>query len=159
MWEIIKFQHQKRPLSWRLANNIAYQSSLLSLRQTERAVILAQDAQLPTLNVTATQTFQPSGLAQGPRIAPVGGILDTTSSSNVTIALTVPIDNVAGKANYISSRISVMQAKLQLSQDKENLVNTILNDLDQLHSLRQQVVLSQQSVAFRKRHSKTFNCN
>jgi outer membrane protein TolC len=71
---------------------------------------------------------------------------DTTSSSLVNVNLSIPIDNVQGKANYIAAKIAVMQAKLTLTQTKENLVTTILNDIAQLKSLREQVKISQESV-------------
>lgn len=136
-----------------LCNNIAYQEALLNLKIIERNVILMKNLQLPNLTVAATQTYQPPGVRPA-----VGGIpgMGFVSNSTVTVNLTVPIDNVAGKANFIAARIAAMQAKLALTQAKETLVSTILNDLAQLKSLREQVRISKASVAFQEKTFQNF---
>jgi outer membrane protein len=141
---------EKEAVAIGLDNNIGYQSALLTLRQAERNVVTTQNERLPTLNVTANETFHPANLGRTGGIIPQG-IIDTTTTSSVGINLIVPIDNVTGKANYIDAKIAVEQAKLALAQTKQTLVSTILNDLSQLKSLREQIRISKQSVLFQKK--------
>ncbi len=122
-----------------LKGNIAYHQALLNLQNTERAIITAKNERKWTLDLTATTVV---GTTMDPNlvIGPEG------SGPKLLFDLEVPIDNVEGKAELVSARVAVEQAKLALEQQKKDLIGQVMAQLRTLKSDQQQITISKEAV-------------
>jgi outer membrane protein len=140
-----------------LINNISYQQTLNTYKVTERQLLVAHGAQKWQLNLQASASRQISG-NNGEGVAdnsatPLNPIINvpapTGSGTNKTVSLnlTIPIDDVSAKQQLVNAQIGLQQATISLEQAKRQLVSTVTNDHQNLISLRQQIKLSENSVA------------
>jgi len=123
-----------------LKNNIAYQTALIQLNITKRALITAQNARKWTLNVVSSATV-------GAQRAGIGSPI-TSSDTNPTLALSlsIPIDNIQAKQGEESAKIGIEDAKINLEQTKEQLVRTVIDQWEGIRNQRRQVEIAELSV-------------
>jgi outer membrane protein TolC len=142
-----------------LANNIAYQQQLINFKILERNLIVAEDAQKWTLDLTATASRDlgaagdTGGIVTSTEI--VDGVVTTTEISsglettkNLTLNLTVPIDNIPIKQQLVNAKIAIQQAKISLQNAKYTLVTNVITSYKNLLSLQEQIKISEYQVKY-----------
>ncbi len=127
---------KKEAITIALKNNIAYRQAVLAMRATKRAIISAQDARKPQLDLALSTT--------APDIAQINSTGSTSSKAMFTFS--VPIDDVAAQEGLVSAKIAFKTAKISLSQQKENLIRSIITQINSLHNTKQSITIGKQSV-------------
>ena len=132
-----------------LENNIEYQTALISLRGTKRALLQAENAALWTLNMGAsTSAGQSTGTATIP--ASSTGTAGATSIAgggpSVSFNLTIPIDDKSAKSAILSARIGLENAQIKLQESKEQLVRNVTNQITQLHNQYAQLTVAMEAL-------------
>ena len=128
-----------------LKNNIAYQTALIQLNITKRALITAQNARKWTLNVVSSATVGAERSALGQPI--------TSSDTNPTLALnlSVPIDNIQAKSGEESAKIGIEDAKINLEQTKQQLVRQVIDQWETIRNQRRQVDIATLAVKLQEK--------
>lgn len=121
-----------------LKNNIAYLQALLNLNITKRALITAEDARKWTLNLASNVTL---GSTQG-------------TIPSVGLSLSVPIDNISLKQGEVQAKVNIEGAKMNLVQQKETLVSSVMDQWYAIQNDWQQVKISQLGIQL---ETKTLN--
>lgn len=134
-----KLPNKKRAITIALLNNIQYQSSVIQMNVTKRAIFVAQSARHPVLDVTFSQLIPD---ISKPTLNPRNRILSFNWS--------IPIDDVQTKADLIDAKIAYEKAKLDLEQQKENLIRTVIEDLRELKISRQQITNAEELVKLQR---------
>lgn len=140
-YENVKVPDQKTAIELALKNNISYQQALITLRSTKRAIYTAEDARKWLLDLNATHTLSGINTAG---LTP--GTSNVSPSTSVMLTLNVPIDDMSAKVNYEDMKIAYEQAKLSLENQKNQLVTSVITQLKQVESDKQQIAISIQSV-------------
>lgn len=147
---VIKIDHVKIPdlqtcIKAALKYNIAYQTALIQLNITKRALITAQNARKWTLNVSSAVTLGAQRSAIGEQI--------TSSDTNPTLALSlsVPIDNIQAKQGEESAKISIEDAKINLEQTKEQLVRQVIDQWEGIRNQYRQVQIAELGVKLQEK--------
>lgn len=117
-----------------LANNINYQSQLISLRQLERDLVVQKDQQLPDLTLSATATEDLSESTGGTR--------------QIALNLSVPIDDKPRQQGLINAKISYKKFKVSLENTKRQLETDVINAIRSLEAQRIQIKLAEDSVRY-----------
>ncbi len=126
-----------------LDGNIAYHQSLLTLENTQRAIITAKDGRKWTFDVTASTAF---GIATNPSQSPG----PEGSGPRVAFDFEIPIDNVQGKADLVDARIAVEQARLTLEQTRDALIGTVISQLRTLKNDQKQIDIAETGVKMQR---------
>lgn len=147
---VIKIDHIKIPdlsdcIKTALKYNISYQTALIQLNITKRALITAQNARKWTLNVVSSATVGAQRSALGQPI--------TSTDTNPTLAfkLSIPIDDIQAKQGEESAKISIEDAKINLEQQKEQLVRTVINQWEAIINQKKQVDIATLAVALQEK--------
>lgn len=125
-----------------LINNTAYRQAVIQLRQTERALLAAKDARRWQLNATATVTAGNQGT--GPNT------FSAESGPNVMLNLEIPIDDIASKAAVVDAEIAIESAKINLEQQKEDLIRQVITSVQNIKSLKEQINIGNLSLKLKK---------
>lgn len=123
-----------------LQGNIAYQQALLDLNITKRALIVAKNNRKWGLQMGSSMTLG----RDAPAANQPPANLDTNPTLNFT--LTIPIDDVNGKQAVVAAQIAIENAELQLEQQKENLMRTVMTQWQNIRNLRQQIHISREGL-------------
>ena len=140
-----KVPDKDRSINIALENNIPYQQALLNLDITKRALITAKDNRKWTLNLTANYS---AGTTT------TGGFGTPSTGPQVGVNLTVPIDDLQSKSDLVTAYINLENAKLQLEQQKRDLVNSVLSQLDTISNAIEQVKVSKETVVLQTQNLK-----
>lgn len=133
-----KMPSLKQAIRLALAGNTDYQKAVIGLRETERALITAKDARKWTLGLTVTGKI---GAEKE------DGIISSTDElPSAALALTVPIDDITTKAGLVSAQIAIETAKINLQQQKETLIRSVVNSINTLKSDKEQIKINQEQV-------------
>ncbi|OGT53154.1 MAG: hypothetical protein A3I77_00870 [Gammaproteobacteria bacterium RIFCSPLOWO2_02_FULL_42_14] len=126
-----------------LKNNIAYQQALLTLQVTKRTLITAEDARKWQLDAQATTTV---GSQLGQPINSIGSTAPT-----VLFTLSVPFDNISLKQAVVSAKIAIEDAEINLRQQKEDLIRSVMNQYATIQNQAQQIDIAKQSVQMQEK--------
>ncbi len=154
----IKIPSLKRCIQLALKGNITYQTSLIAIRATQRAVISAKDANRWTLGLVGA--FNIFGTTAQPSFQTVNGVtqnvaqpLTTLGTPSLTLNLTIPLNDVSAEQGVVSAEIKLQQAKLAIEAARLQLIRTITNQVQQiqnqvltLKSAEHQVLFQHQSL-------------
>lgn len=145
----INLNHYKVPgldesIAVALKNNPAYLQQVIQLNSAERAVELAKNNRMPTLNVAFNGTVGSGGSGGQP------GILNPRTDPTYSFQLTVPIDDVATQQALIDAKIALEQAKINLLQKKENLVRQVMTQWEQIQNQKVQIKVAKNSIRLQK---------
>lgn len=128
-----------------LKNNIAYQTALLQLKITKRALITAEDADKWTLDVTGTKNFgdQRTGVGQP--------LTSLTTNPTLAVSLSVPINDISLKQAVESAKIGIQDAELNLHQQKEDLIRSVMNEYETIKNQESQLNISERAVMMQEK--------
>ena len=128
-----------------MKHNIAYQQALLNLGITKRGLITANDARKWTLDVTGavSEGSQRSGDGQP--------ITNISTNPSMEFSLSVPIDNISLKQGVVNAKIQIDDAKMNLVQQKNNLVSSVMDQWDAIRNQKQQILISELGVHLQKK--------
>jgi outer membrane protein len=128
-----------------LKGNLQYQTALIQLNITQRALITAKDARKWTLNLTSTAAVGAQRSAMGQPIT------STDVNPNLGFSLSIPIDNIQAKQGEESAKIAIEDAKINLEQQKEQLVRTVIDQWEAIKNQRQQVSIAELAVKLQQK--------
>jgi outer membrane protein TolC len=128
-----------------LLNNIAYQTALINLRVTERALLVAKDAQRWQLDLTAKRV-QGGGSGGYPNTGVVSLTNSQNASSSIGLTLNIPIHDLSRQQQMISAKIALDQARISLAALKYTTENTVKTSYNNLLAQQRQFVLDQQAI-------------
>ena len=139
-----------------LKYNIQYRSDLLSLEQLRRLLGVAKDNMRPTLNFSLRATS--IGDSSNKFSSNLVGLINN-KNGNLTAELTwdVPIDDYHLKQGLINAQVSLVQAEINLDAEVRNLKTTILNNIADVKSSIEQIRLSENAIALRKKDQEYLN--
>lgn len=128
-----------------LHNNPAYQSALIQLRISKRAVITAEDQARWQLDLQAQSTMG-GGSGGGTN----SGLMSLTNglnkSTTVSLNLSVPINNVALKQAVVQAKISLRQAENTLAATQRQVISQITYDYNTLLNQEGQITVANNSA-------------
>lgn len=128
-----------------LKNDIAYQTLKLTLREDQRALYVARDSQRPELDATVTQTF-----GGGTGGFPNSGLDSFTNgqnkSTNATLSLTVPINDVTLHQQLVNAKVAVEQQEIAVAAQKRLVIANAINAYNTLISQREQITQAKQAL-------------
>ncbi|MBI5447449.1 MAG: TolC family protein [Gammaproteobacteria bacterium] len=130
-----------------LANNFAYQASLIQQGQNRRNLVVAKDQERTSLNLTLSNTL---GDGQGLNMSNLNGSND--SQQNVQVEVSVPIRNFAKKQAVLQAKVAIEQQEVAIAQSRRNLETQVINAITNLKLLKQQVELAKQARDLAKRN-------
>ncbi len=141
-----------------LLNNIDYQSAVIRLRASKRAVVSAKNDALWQLDLTASTTVGQSTGAGTNNLVPASTSLSGTpgtinsggSGPSVGFTLNIPIDNVPAKQGIINARVALEQAQLSLEEKKQELIRNVTNQINQLHNQVEQIRVAIHAIALQE---------
>ena len=113
-------------IQFAIDNNLNYQAALVSFRQTERALVVAQDNLRWRLDVSASSTVGSSSL-ESPDTGFNGLVNARTRAQNVGLSLVVPINDMSSKRNAIAAKLAVEKARINLAAAKRELITNVRN--------------------------------
>lgn len=128
-----------------LRNDITYQNQKLSLRIAQRNLLVTRDAQRWTLNATLTQNFG-GGSGGSPNSGYESLFNGQNKSTNIALALNVPIRNVPLQQQLVSAKVGVDQAETTLAAQRRAVISAATNAYYTLVNTKQQITQAQQSV-------------
>lgn len=136
----------KESIRLALAYNTDFQTALIQLRSTKRAIIVARDARKPQLNVTYTQpiSFNDSSFGGTNGMVPING--GGGNGFTLNLQLDIPINDVPAKANLIGAEVALEQAQLSLEQQKEDLIRQVMTSYRSLQIQWQGILIAETSV-------------
>ena len=120
-----------------LAHNIDYQTSLINLRTTERALLSAKDARKWTLDMTGS--VQLGNQAQSPN----GPVVSQNTNPTLGFSLSIPINDLTLKQGVVAAKVALESAKMQLAQKKQDLIRDVINQLDSIENQREQIKIAE----------------
>ena len=138
-----KIPSLKESIKLALKENIDYQSALIKLRLTERALESAKDSTRWKLDLSAS-------VAAG-RTKPNGETSNVDVAPSVSAKLSIPIDDVGLESSLVDARIALEDAKLQLRVKKQGLIRDIYNKWISLKNQRNQIDISLKQVSLQRR--------
>ncbi len=132
-----------------LVNNIAYVTSVIGLATFKRAVITAENADKPTLDLTGdiSSTSGPNG-----NVTTISSGAGSSDSASIGLTFSTPIGNVTNKANIVTDKIALEKAEIALAESKRKLIQSVLNDRRQINLSWQQAVVAQEQVQTAKQN-------
>ena len=133
---------QERCVAIALKNNIAYQTALIQLRNTERALITAKNNQKWQLGVSGTMGIGSQSAGQGGTSQ-----VPYANSPSFSVNLSVPIDNVDLQSAVVSAKVNIENAKLNLEQTKENLVRLVIDQWQTVQNSYEQIHVAKVALA------------
>lgn len=151
----LKVPPLKRCIDLAIKGNIDYQTALIAIRATQRAIITAKDANRWTLDLAGSMTIFSQG-SNTPNYQVVNGVTQVVQtannlgSPNLTLTLNIPINNISAQQAIVSAQIKLQQAKLALEATKLQLIRTITNEWYQIQNQIRTVKSSQQQVMFQQ---------
>ncbi len=137
-------------INYALAHNIAYQTALINYKIDKRALIVAKNAQLWQLDLAATATVGTSG-GTGPDSDFPSLINSRNNSQNVSLNLSVPINDLNRQEQLIAARIALEKDKINLAAAKRTLETNIANEVISIRSQIQQLAIATKGVALAQR--------
>lgn len=130
-----------------VANNIDYQRLIMTVRQDERALLVARDNVRPTLDASVTTSF---GGGVG-----LGGITDgRNKSTTLGLDFNIPIKNISGHKEIVAAKIQLEQDRVRLRQGKRDLEISIRQQINNLHNQEQQIQQAREAVTLANRSLK-----
>lgn len=132
-----------------LANNIDYVTTVIGLATFKRAVITAEDADKPQLDLTGDilSTSGPNG-----NLTSISSGAGSSDSASIGLTFSAPIGNVTNKASIVTDKIALEKAEIALAESKRKLIQSVLNDRRQINLSWQQAVVAQQQVQTAKQN-------
>lgn len=122
-----------------LANNTSYLQGVYGLKQSEIAVLLAQDQQKWLLNAVATKTFTTiSG----------GGAIGGGGANSVQLNLNIPINDMPRRQQLVNAKVQLEQQRILLDQTKRQVQTQVLTFVQSLVFQQQQIVQAEAAVAY-----------
>ncbi|MFT3741626.1 MAG: TolC family protein [Gammaproteobacteria bacterium] len=118
-----------------LAHNLDYQTALINYKIIQRNLMLAEDEQKWQLNAVFNllQTIGNNGDA-------------TLNSRNFSLNLDVPIHDVSRQQILVNAKIALDQARINLAQQKYQLIANVTNAYNNMVSNKQQIQISGKTV-------------
>lgn len=139
-----------------LKNNIQYQSDLLGINITRRALMIAEDNARPLLNLTIDAS---TGNGTGTR--PNSGLRSLSNNKNTNVgaslALNVPIDDYALKGAIINAKVALSNAKINLIAQRRRLKTTIFNNITDVESNMKEISLSRTALELKEKDQEILN--
>lgn len=135
-----------------LANDPTYQSQLFNLKILGRELVVAHNAQLPTLDIVANASL---GNGFGPGVnAGTNSIFNgQNTSTNVGLQLNIPIDNLNNQQQEVSAKVALDQGKIALENLKRQITSNVIASvqniqisLEQAQQAEEALVLNKQTV-------------
>ena len=131
-----------------LKYNIAYLQALFNLNIAKRSLIQAENSRKWTFNLTTSSTL-------GSQRSGVGNPIteNTPSQENPVLGfnLSIPFDNVTLKQNVVSAKISIQNDEMNLEQQKETLVSTVMVDWDTIRNNMQQIKIAKEALKLQEK--------
>lgn len=135
---------RKKATKIALAHNIEYQTALINLRIAKRQLLVDEDARRWTLDMTGNVTLaRQANIANGPTIGQDQG-------PTLGFTLNIPINDLSLKQAVVDDRVAIESAKIQLAQQKENLIRSVYTQLDDISNQREQINIAQLAVKLQK---------
>lgn len=145
-----KMPSLKKSVDLALDNNIDYQSAVINLRSTRRALMSAKNQARWQLDFTASTTIgQKTGTATVPQTTGAstpGTIASPETGPSIGLKFTVPINDVKSKQAVLNARINLEKAQLARQQKKQQLIRDVTNQVLQVRNQYQQVLLGKETV-------------
>lgn len=133
-----------------LANDPGYQAAGIQLRSLRRALVVAKNNMLWSLNLTASET-RGGGSGNGDN----SGLSSLTNGRNhaesVGLALTIPIDNVSSKQALIGAKVALDQAGNSYLYAKQTLESGITSTRNTVISSKASLELSKNAVELQRK--------
>ncbi len=132
-----------------LANNINYQTSIITIRTLRRSLLQDKDANRWQLNLTASET-----VGGGSGTQPNSGLASLSNGANhaesVDMNLNIPIDNVSNQQSIIDQQVAVQKAILGLKETKRSLLDTVQSNYNTVVSDFKSLLLSLNALQLQK---------
>lgn len=136
---------EKQAIDAVLENNIGYQTSIITIAKTARAVMKTKDATRWQLN------FEEIYSRGGPDAnnGGVNNILNNSAySSTTSLNLTIPIDDKNNQGAILNANIALQEAQLNLNQAKQDLTLQAMSTRDSLINAAEQIKLNQNQAGY-----------
>lgn len=128
-----------------LANDTAYQTSLINYHVDERGLKVAQDNERAQLNLTVSGT---TGSSSGD--GSNSGIESLTNGSNqnaaIGLSLSVPIDDVTTKQATLSAKAKLQEDNINIRNQEWTLETSAINNLSNITTLKKQLDIAKTAV-------------
>lgn len=128
-----------------LANQIDYQTALITIRTLRRSLLLALDKRRWTLDLTATEKLGPTTNSS---------FHDLFSGRNheesVSLDLTVPIDDVANQADVIDQQVALENSLIALKETRRDLLDSTNTAYRTVLSSEKSLEISQRALQLQK---------
>jgi outer membrane protein TolC len=134
-----------------LANDIQYQVDQITLQgTTQRSVQIAEDNTRWQLNLEANAaTGNGSG---GGEDAGINSIVNGVNrNDNVTLSLSIPIDDRAAKLAVSNAKIAVYEAHVALQQEKWNKETNVINGWNSIYSAERSLQFAENAQQLQKK--------
>ncbi len=128
---------EKKCIELALQNNPQYRIAILNLKILKRAVDFAKNQQLWQVDLTYNKAIGNIGSNSTIDPHPIYGV-------NVSI----PIHNLPLKQQLVNAKIAYAQAKLELQKLKRSLVSGVITQVQNIHSLYDQIAISENAVSY-----------
>lgn len=139
-----------------LENNTQYLSDLLGINILKRQLLVATDANRPSLDFTLDAT---TGNGSGTGFN--SGLDSLINGKNTNVIgmfnLQVPIDNYPLKQQIINSQISLSKAEISLQAEVRQLKTTIINNINDVVSNLKQIQLAENALKLREKDQEKLN--
>lgn len=132
---------QAKCIKLALSNNVSYQQSLISFRQSERRLMVEHNNQLPDLNVT---------VAASKNLRDRDDAVFGDEERRISLNLSVPIDDRSRQAGLVNAKIELEKLKISLADQKRKLETDVINAIRDLHAQQEQIKLAENSVKYSK---------
>ncbi len=141
-FKFYKVPDKKTAIHLALEGNTDYQQSVIRLNNTRRAVITARDERQWQLDLKFSGTVGQTAVN--------GGFQTADNGIDKLITLSIPIDDIQAKADLVNAQIALETAELDLEQKKEDLIRSVITQLDVIENQRQQVLISENAIKLKQ---------
>lgn len=144
----LKVPNQEKSIKLALANNVDYQSSIISLKKTKRALLVAKDNQRWKLDLSVEGKVFGKASPIQVQTGEAPPYTQTDQYPTVTLDLDIPVHDLSLKKTLEDATIGLQQAKIDLAEKKRQLVSDVIKAIQDIISQQQQIKEAKQAVYF-----------
>jgi outer membrane protein TolC len=123
-----------------LAHNPDYQARLLAYQNTERDLLIAQNARRWKLDLNLQQHFNDNrGIGSSGAGHP-----------SVGLSLDIPIDDIQEQAAVVAATVAIDQAKLALNQARLTLESQTITELNRIKNTWSQIIVAERGITLKR---------
>jgi outer membrane protein TolC len=124
-----------------LAQNISYQTALITIREAQRSLLVARNGMLWRADLSASETLGQGGTGN------IRGIVNGSGhEEDVSLNISIPIDDVSDQNTLIDQQVTVDNALIKLKDTKRKLIESIGTDYETIGTSKESLALSKEAL-------------